>query len=85
MSILENTKKIWRRSLQKPMDSVHVADGNGGKLDEGDGESLKEPITLAVIGCGQRGKVRFTISTSVRLRELIAMIELLCLSSSTTR
>src|ERR1700677_4161155 len=47
MSIIENTKKIWRRSIQKSTDLTN------GTVDKGN----NLPITLAVIGCGQRGDV----------------------------
>lgn len=42
-----------------------------------------QPLTLAVIGCGQRGNVRF-LSLSGN-RKLIARPELLCIRITSTR
>lgn len=50
MSILDNTKKIWRRSLQRAVDPVLLNSNQ-------EIPSLNEPVTFAVIGCGQRGNV----------------------------
>jgi hypothetical protein len=44
MSILDNTKKVWGPPNQKQ--------SNGKVVDD-------RPITLAVIGCGQRGEVSY--------------------------
>lgn len=59
MSILENTKKIWRRSASQKQDGG-VEPVNGKEVPPTTNPvhqhtDTKEPITIAIIGCGQRG------------------------------
>ena len=57
MSILENTKKIWRRSASQKLDGIEPVNGRDSPQTTNPvNQGTKEPITLAVIGCGQRGK-----------------------------
>ena len=54
----ENTKKIWRRSASQGLSSIQLVNGTDSELPTNhvnQDTSTKEPITLAVIGCGQRG------------------------------
>ncbi len=53
MALVSNAKYLWRRSIRV---------GNSQSAPDTMGQDSftypTEPLTLAVIGCGQRGKVR---------------------------
>lgn len=61
MSILDNTKKIWRRSIQRSADP-NVYSSKEFVDKSSDSESHGPIVTLAVIGCGQRGDVSNSIA-----------------------
>ena len=55
-ALLSNTKNLWRKSV-KLKDSPFVQG-----VDSCVELHPSEPVTFAIIGCGQRGKVKLAIS-----------------------
>lgn len=56
---LDAVKNVWRRSLalHDPSSSLHSAKMPVATVDMNGTYSIG-PVTLAVVGCGQRGKAR---------------------------
>lgn len=54
-ALLNNTKNLWRRSI-KLKDSPYVQG-----IDPSVDAHPSQPVTFAVVGCGQRGKVKLAI------------------------
>jgi len=66
-ALLNNTKNLWRRSVRMKESPVHESESANGQVSEPLKPVKVEPIqvvTIAVVGCGQRGKVRcYTLLT----------------------
>jgi hypothetical protein len=54
-SIITNARSIWRKSIAPKDSAVPSVGGMKSKVDAQ--RPPFEPVTLAVVGCGQRGKV----------------------------
>ena len=64
MSLVTSAKKLWRRTMSHKLTNNHVPfDETATSPSKQAAEfTSMDPVTLAVIGCGQRGKVSATSS-----------------------
>ncbi|TFK43375.1 hypothetical protein BDQ12DRAFT_176526 [Crucibulum laeve] len=74
-SLLSNTKNLWRKSV-KPKDSSHSHPHMQASTQTDSSASPSDPITIAVIGCGQRGKAytKYALSSPDRCK-VVAIAE----------